>query len=78
MENKGAGSDWKANIDKAPAFVRFSLLGVNSRGAAMGFVVASVLAAIGCLIWGEAWIAVLFALAAVAYYYSMNWVDKNG
>ena len=76
MDDKG--STWKANIDKAPGFVRFTLLGIPTRAMALFFVVASVVAAIASFLWLETWIALLFVFAAIAYFYSMTWVDKNG
>lgn len=78
MSDENEKADWKANIADAPLFVRLSLWGINTRASAMFFVAASVLAAIACLIWLDAWIGVAFFLAAGAYYYSMAWVDKNG
>ena len=78
MSDDKPGSAWKENISTAPAFVRLSLWGVNSRGMALFFVAISLLAALACLIWLDVWIAGAFGLAALAYYYSMNWVDRNG
>ncbi len=78
VSDQGDKTAWKANIAQAPFLVRLSLWGIKTRASAMFFVVASLLLAVVCWIWVEAWIAIAFFLAAATYYYAMAWVDKNG
>ena len=67
--------------DGMPEFVYLSLLGINSRAAALCYAIGSILIALGCGIYGFREPVYFYGLsmfgAAASYLYAIWWVDKH-
>lgn len=67
--------------DGMPDVVYLGLLGINSKNVAYGYLVLSLVLALGCLIYGFVkpiffW-GVPMVSAAYWYYYCIKWVDAH-
>lgn len=67
--------------DGMPDVVYLGLLGINSKSVAYGYLLLSLVLALGCLIYGFVkpiffW-GVPMVGAAYWYYYSIKWIDAN-
>jgi hypothetical protein len=68
--------------EEYPWWVKVSLWGLPNRAAVRVFVWLSVLAAVACGVYGfwdgRFFVGLLFLLAALMYWLSIRWVDRNG
>jgi hypothetical protein len=65
-----------------PLWVRLGLWGLPNRAAAWAFVWISLASAAACIVYGL-WnprflVGSLFVLAAIMYWLTIRWVDRNG
>lgn len=70
-------NDSASNPPKRPILVRVGLWGLKTRQSALAFMWFCIIAAV-VLVALKFWIGSIFLLAALWYWYSLTWVDKNG
>lgn len=70
-------SDSPNNPPKRPILVRVGLWGLETRQSALAFMWLCLIGAVVAVVL-KSWFAPLLLLAALWYWYSLTWVDKNG
>ena len=65
------------NPTKRPLLVRLGLWGLKTRQSALAFMWLCIIGAVVSVVL-KYWIGSLLLSAALWYWYSLRWVDKNG
>ena len=65
------------NPTKRPLLVRLGLWGLKTRQSALAFMWLCIIGAVVSVVL-KYWIGSLLLIAALWYWYSLRWVDKNG
>ncbi|WP_420860007.1 hypothetical protein [Marivivens marinus] len=65
--------------ENAPLLVKFTMIGLKTRKQVLFFVILSIGITIAAAFLTKFFVAGVFGLAAIFYYYTMRWIDaRNG